>query len=138
MGVKDQPAIARLRLPQRTRTAATQSPSRRESPRVGTPIVGFGLCGNLELQSGVGARAFQNARLQKQARKQAELLLPAAVSTIVALLINNVTVIVFILLPLSIILTVVMYCSFYPTYTAIFGRPQRDETSVPESNDSAR
>lgn len=66
------------------------------------------------------------------------ILLPAAVSTIVALLINNVTVIVFILLPLSIILTVVMYCSFYPTYTAIFGRPQREEAPVPESNDSAR
>jgi predicted O-linked N-acetylglucosamine transferase (SPINDLY family) len=31
------------------------------------------------LQSSVGSRAFQNARLQKQARKQAELLLPAAV-----------------------------------------------------------
>src|ERR1700743_1792279 len=67
-----------MRLPQRTRTAATQSPSRRESPRVGTPIVGFGLCGNLELQSGVGARAFQNARLQKQDTKPAEVLRPAA------------------------------------------------------------
>jgi len=31
------------------------------------------------LQSSVGSRAFQNARLQKQARKQAEILLPAAV-----------------------------------------------------------
>ncbi|WP_034299662.1 BPSS1780 family membrane protein [Herbaspirillum sp. RV1423] len=64
--------------------------------------------------------------------------LPAAVSTIVALLINNITVIVFILLPLSIILTVVMYCSFYPTYTAIFGRPQRDEAPAPGSDDGAR
>src|SRR5580698_7730394 len=70
-----------MRLPQRTRPAATQSPSRRESPRVARieiSIVGFGLFGNLELQSSVGARAFQNARLQKQARKQAEVLLPAA------------------------------------------------------------
>src|SRR5579859_3791154 len=32
----------------------------------------------LNLQSNVGSRAFQNARLQKQARKQAEVLLPAA------------------------------------------------------------
>ena len=31
------------------------------------------------MQSSVGSRAFQNARLQKQARKQAEVLLPAAV-----------------------------------------------------------
>jgi hypothetical protein len=65
-------------------------------------------------------------------------LLPAVVSTIVALLINNMTVIVFILLPLSIILTVIMYCSFYPTYTALFGRPQRDEAPTPESNGSAK
>jgi predicted O-linked N-acetylglucosamine transferase (SPINDLY family) len=33
----------------------------------------------LQLQSSVGSRAFQNARLQKQARKQAETLLPAAI-----------------------------------------------------------
>jgi predicted O-linked N-acetylglucosamine transferase (SPINDLY family) len=33
----------------------------------------------LQLQSSVGSRAFQNARLQKQARKQAEALLPAAI-----------------------------------------------------------
>jgi len=32
------------------------------------------------LQSSVGSRAFQNARLQKQARKQAEVLLPSAVN----------------------------------------------------------
>jgi len=32
------------------------------------------------LQSSIGSRAFQNARLQKQARKQAEALLPAAVA----------------------------------------------------------
>jgi predicted O-linked N-acetylglucosamine transferase (SPINDLY family) len=33
----------------------------------------------LQLQSSIGSRAFQNARRQKQARKQAEVLLPAAV-----------------------------------------------------------
>jgi predicted O-linked N-acetylglucosamine transferase (SPINDLY family) len=33
----------------------------------------------LQLQSSVGSRAFQNARQQKQARKQAEVLLPAAI-----------------------------------------------------------
>jgi hypothetical protein len=48
---------------------------------------------------------------------------PALVSTLVALLIGSVGVTIFILLPLSIILTVVMYCSFYPTYTQIFGKP---------------
>lgn len=35
-------------------------------------------CGGLQLKSTVGSRAFHNARLQKQARKQAEILLPAA------------------------------------------------------------
>ena len=34
--------------------------------------------GNSHLQSSVGSRAFQNARLQKQFKKQAEVLLPAA------------------------------------------------------------
>lgn len=57
-------------------------------------------------------------------------LLPAIVSTIVALLINNITLIVFILLPLSIILTMVMYCSFYATYTAIFSPPSLDDSSA--------
>jgi hypothetical protein len=50
-------------------------------------------------------------------------LLPAIVSAFVALLLNSVAATMLILLPLSIVLTVVMYCSFYPTYTAIFGPP---------------
>jgi hypothetical protein len=28
-------------------------------------------------------------------------------------------------MPLSVILTLVMYCSFYPTYTAVFERPEQ-------------
>ncbi len=55
------------------------------------------------------------------------IVLPALVSTIVALMIDNINIIMFILLPLLIILTVVMYCSFYPTYTAVFGRPSPSE-----------
>ncbi|HEY4318393.1 MAG TPA: BPSS1780 family membrane protein [Herbaspirillum sp.] len=50
-------------------------------------------------------------------------ILPALISTIVALLVGSVSVTIFILLPLSIILTVVMYCSFYATYVEIFGKP---------------
>jgi 5-formyltetrahydrofolate cyclo-ligase len=30
------------------------------------------------------------------------------------------------LMPLSVILTLVMYCSFYPTYTAVFERPEQN------------
>lgn len=50
--------------------------------------------------------------------------LPVLVSSILALIIGTPTVTVLILLPLSILLTVVMYCSFYPTYTHVFGRGQ--------------
>jgi len=36
---------------------------------------------------------------------------------------GSVTAVMFVLLPISIILTVIMYCSFYATYTAVFGKP---------------
>ncbi|MDO9216948.1 MAG: BPSS1780 family membrane protein [Lacisediminimonas sp.] len=48
--------------------------------------------------------------------------LPVLVSSLLALLIGQPLVTVVVLLPLSILLTVVMYCSFYPTYTHVFGR----------------
>ncbi len=32
---------------------------------------------------------------------------------------------------LSILLTVVMYCSFYPTYVAVFGKPELPESAAP-------
>ena len=50
-------------------------------------------------------------------------LMPAILSTFIALLFNQAVVTVVVLLPLSIVMTVVMYCSFYPTYTYIFGKP---------------
>ena len=50
------------------------------------------------------------------------ILLPTIASTILAL-IGSQTLGLFVLMPLSIVLTVVMYCSFYPTYTTFFGRP---------------
>jgi len=52
--------------------------------------------------------------------------LPAIVSVLIAVLVGNQAVTIMILLPLSIALTVVMYCSFYPTYTHIFGKPEAD------------
>jgi hypothetical protein len=51
-------------------------------------------------------------------------LLPAIVTSIIALLASRSLVVMLVLLPLSLMLTVVMYCSFYPTYTHIFGRPE--------------
>ena len=52
--------------------------------------------------------------------------LPAIISVLIAVLVGNQAVTLMILLPLSIALTVVMYCSFYPTYTHIFGKPGAD------------
>jgi hypothetical protein len=54
------------------------------------------------------------------------ILMPAILSTFIALLFNQAVVTVVVLLPLSIVMTVVMYCSFYPTYTYIFGKPNPD------------
>jgi hypothetical protein len=52
-------------------------------------------------------------------------LLPVIVSSIIALIFGQATIVMAVLLPLSIFMTVVMYCSFYPTYTHVFGRPQQ-------------
>ncbi len=49
---------------------------------------------------------------------------PAIVSALLGLLLGKTLVTVMLLMPLSVILTLVMYCSFYPTYTAVFDRPE--------------
>ncbi|HJU71817.1 MAG TPA: BPSS1780 family membrane protein [Paucimonas sp.] len=50
-------------------------------------------------------------------------ILPAIVSSFIALLLGTAMVAIVILLPLSLVLTVIMYCSFYSTYKSIFGKP---------------
>ncbi|HTN66847.1 MAG TPA: BPSS1780 family membrane protein [Burkholderiaceae bacterium] len=50
-------------------------------------------------------------------------LLPVVASLVTALLFEKAIITVMVLLPLSIVLTVIMYCSFYPTYTHVFGKP---------------
>lgn len=57
-------------------------------------------------------------------------LLPALVSSLIAMLFAKSFVVMLILLPLSLMLTVVMYCSFYPTYTAVFGRPESTTPAI--------
>lgn len=52
------------------------------------------------------------------------IILPGIISSILALLIGKSFVVMLVLFPVSIIMTVVMYCSFYPNYTQIFGRPE--------------
>lgn len=59
--------------------------------------------------------------------------LPAIISVLIAVLVGSQSVTLMILLPLSIALTVVMYCSFYPTYTHIFGRPEADLPPLQET-----
>ncbi len=49
---------------------------------------------------------------------------PAIISALLSLLLGKNLVTVMLLMPLSVILTLVMYCSFYPTYTAVFERPE--------------
>ncbi|MDB5797197.1 MAG: rane protein [Paucimonas sp.] len=58
-------------------------------------------------------------------------LLPVVVSSVIGLVLGNRMVSMLILLPLSILLTVVMYCSFYPTYTSVFGRDHIPPPSPP-------
>jgi hypothetical protein len=50
-------------------------------------------------------------------------LLPVFLSVFIATIFSSATLVVAVLLPLSLIMTVIMYCSFYPTYTTIFGPP---------------
>ncbi len=52
--------------------------------------------------------------------------LPAIVSTLLSFLLGKTLVTVMLLMPLSVILTIVMYCSFYPTYLQVFERPQQE------------
>ena len=53
--------------------------------------------------------------------------LPAVISALLSLLLGKTAVTVMLLMPLSVILTIVMYCSFYPTYTQIFDRPEQTQ-----------
>ena len=49
------------------------------------------------------------------------MILPVIVSSIFGMLLNSPNASIFILLPISLVLTVIMYCSFYPSYTHMFG-----------------
>ena len=50
-------------------------------------------------------------------------MMPAVLSSLVALVVGKAFAVMVVLLTVSLVLTVVMYCSFYPTYTYLFGRP---------------
>lgn len=48
-------------------------------------------------------------------------LFPTMISLFAVILLGNSAAVMMILLPLSVLLTIIMYCSFYPTYTQVFG-----------------
>jgi len=49
--------------------------------------------------------------------------IPAFISAILMLAIGRSEIMMMVLMPFSIIMTIVMYCSFYPTYVQVFDRP---------------
>lgn len=52
-------------------------------------------------------------------------LLPMVLSLMVAIIVGKAIAVVIIMMPVSLALTVVMYCSFYPPYTHVFGKPDQ-------------
>lgn len=50
-------------------------------------------------------------------------ILPAFVSAFVVAILGSPTLSMMVLLPISLLMTIVLYCSFYPTYTHVFGKP---------------
>lgn len=58
--------------------------------------------------------------------------MPVIVSSIVAMLIGSTGVAtMLILMPLSVIMTVAMYCSFYASYVHVFGEPEATSAQQP-------
>ncbi len=53
---------------------------------------------------------------------------PAIISALLGLILGKAIVAIMLLMPLSVILTIVMYCSFYPTYVEIFDKPEQIQT----------
>lgn len=57
-------------------------------------------------------------------------LLPTAISVVIAAVTGNSNLIFMLMMPFSMILTIILYCSFYPTYSAIFGQASSPESST--------
>ena len=53
--------------------------------------------------------------------------IPAIISALLGLILGKAIVAIMLLMPLSVILTIVMYCSFYPTYVEIFDKPEQSQ-----------
>ena len=53
-------------------------------------------------------------------------ILPAIFSVFVAVIIGDAVAVMLAMLPISAVLTTILYCSFYPTYRDMFGKPEID------------
>ena len=51
---------------------------------------------------------------------------PAIISALLGLILGKAIVAIMLLMPLSVILTIVMYCSFYPIYLEVFEQPEQN------------
>ncbi len=58
-------------------------------------------------------------------------IVPAIIGTITALIFGSAGAALTLLLPLSLMMTVVLYCSFYPAYTDVFGTPDDAQDKLP-------
>ena len=54
--------------------------------------------------------------------------LPAIISALLELILGKAVVAVMLLMPLSVILTIVMYCSLYSTYLEVFEQPEQNQS----------
>ena len=61
-------------------------------------------------------------------------ILPAFASAFIVALIGSPSLSMMVLLPISLLMTIVLYCSFYPTYTHVFGKP--DLPVLPGTNNT--
>jgi hypothetical protein len=57
--------------------------------------------------------------------------LPVMLSSALALITGKMIVTMLVLMPVSIIMTVAMYCSFFPNYTDVFGQPESAPLAPP-------
>lgn len=64
-------------------------------------------------------------------------LLPTVISLFITLLLGKSLLATMLLIPMSVALTIVLYCSFYPTYTAVFGQPASETPPVKQENGEA-
>ena len=52
---------------------------------------------------------------------------PAIISAVLGLILGKAIVAAMLLMPPTVTLTIVMYCSFYPTYLEVFERPEQNQ-----------